>query len=29
VVHVTVRVDNATQEARVTVAPRPEPAGDE
>ena len=29
VVHVTVRVDNATQEARVTVAPRPAPAGDE
>ena len=29
VVHVTVRVDNATQEARVTVSPRPAPAGDE
>src|SRR5215831_14442832 len=27
VVPVTVRVDNATQEARVTVAPVPEPAG--
>jgi len=29
VVHVAVRVDNTTQEARITVAPRPEPAGDE
>jgi len=29
VVHVTVRVDNATQEVRITVAPIPEPAGDE
>jgi hypothetical protein len=28
VVHVTVRVDNATQEARITVAPIPEPANE-
>ena len=28
VVHVTVRVDNATQETRITVASRPSPAGE-
>ena len=28
VVHVTVRVDNATQEIRITVASRPSPAGE-
>ena len=28
VVHVTVRVDNATQEARITIASRPSPAGE-
>jgi hypothetical protein len=28
VVHVTVRVDNATQEARITVASRPSPTGE-
>jgi hypothetical protein len=28
VVHVTVRVDNATREARITIASPPEPAGE-
>ena len=28
VVHVTVRVDNATQEVRITIASRPSPAGE-
>jgi hypothetical protein len=28
VVHVTVRVDNTTQETRITVASRPSPAGE-